>query len=100
MTEKIDQQKLANETLSVTAEQFIEYAKAKGMATHCESCGHEHWSHAEENGLASLVATPSIRSPGSANWYFTMVCLNCGNTRFINAGYVWSFYFEKVQLDG
>ncbi|WP_313461590.1 hypothetical protein [Pseudomonas nitroreducens] len=98
--EKVNREQLGEQTLAITRPQLLQYLTLKKLLNDCEACGANDWSNPEENGMPSIVATATIRSPGAANWYFPLICENCGNTRLINAGNVWHHYFSSESSDG
>ncbi|WP_160286368.1 hypothetical protein [Pseudomonas knackmussii] len=92
--------KLGEQTLSITSAQLRQYQLEKKMITECEACGALDWESPEENAMPSLTATTAVRSPGAGNWFFSMICNNCGHTRLINAGTVWQYFFRKEPGNG
>ncbi|NWA30082.1 hypothetical protein HX817_00920 [Pseudomonas sp. C6002] len=87
--------RIVPETLSITAEQLHEYVAAKQCLRNCEACGANTWEFPSMNGVPALFTMASARDVSFATWTFHFNCLNCGNTRFIGAGFVWSYFFEK-----
>ena len=86
---------LGRETLAITKEELLDYMEVKNCGSPCESCGHENWTIPEVGGEPSLLTMSTVRGPAAENWFFWMVCNQCGNTRFNSAGHVWYYLKHK-----
>lgn len=90
--DSITKKGLVPQTLAITKKQLEEYVKTKNCLRVCEACGTEAWDCPSIDGVPGLFTLGSARDSNYASWLFQFNCENCGNTRFIGAGYVWAFY--------
>lgn len=89
-------QELAELTLTVTAEEFMEFLKSKAKpldggtaeSLRCVVCQSAAWALAPYPGATArpvLTSHPIPFTKGTALWYFPISCSNCGHTLFFDA---------------
>lgn len=83
--------------LSITKDQLLGFVVEKECGRPCESCGHDHWTIAEDNDAPSLVSMDLVRKSGQAHWFFWMACNQCGNTRFVSSNSVMRYLQLKAE---
>lgn len=88
---------VVKQTLSITPTQLQDYAGRHGFLGACEVCGKTSWVFPAQNGEPGLYMTYSVRDTSVADWLFHIICSACGNTRLINAGYVWRYVFQHKE---
>lgn len=87
---------LAELTLTVTAEEFMDFLNTKATPSdgetakslRCNVCQSTEWGLAPYPGgtvRPILTSHPIPFSKGSAVWYFPISCSNCGYTLFFDA---------------
>lgn len=72
-----------------TGDAIKNFLRQKAADSACEACGKRDWFlPVEDDDGPTLVKIDILDQEELMHLYITLLCKNCGNTRFFNAGWV------------
>lgn len=90
-----------NGVFGVTDEDFSQFVNDRKIRISCAECGYDRTFLASQRSgkIPVILSTdlPPDLSSAIANYYFEMVCMNCGNIRLFERGIVaqWKLHGGK-----
>lgn len=90
---------------SITENEVREFIGEKKIRTTCAECGHQQVGlSTERNGLTPSISSLSVKKPevgGSyVNFYWQLVCLNCGHLRMFEKSEVLRWKIKRAENVG
>jgi len=92
-----DTSNLVDETLAFTEDEIEGFIEQVGLPSKCSCADGTLELAMNADGTPSVVALPDPREEHGSNWFFWQVCDCCGQSRFLSAGKIWTWFKDKEQ---